>query len=318
MKLRTEIKIPKGNHAIGYNDHILSIGSCFSSYMSDYLKALKYPVFSNPCGITFNPASILTTLKRVSEPDSLHESQLILNNGLYSHPDFHSSFNNPSAADYLTYARNQMTVASEILGKAAYVIITIGTCHVFKSVESGAVVNNCHKLPPETFTKALMSVNEVSHCLHSIRQLIQEASTKRPQIIFTLSPVRHIKNGLVADRRSKSIAHTAIHDIVDVYDDCHYFPSYEIMVDDLRDYRFYKADKIHPTELAIEHIWELFSENWLDIKEQSLRNRIYSINARQSHRALFPDSPDHIKFKETLKSDISSLIREYPFLEGKI
>ncbi len=298
---------------IQYSHQIWSIGSCFSVHMSDRLSQLGYLVDSNPTGITFNPKSILHTLKIVLEPNSLQENRLIFHNETYAHLDFHSSYNQLDDNIFMKTAYKNLLKANKSLIKADFIIITLGTCFVFKHNKTKEIVNNCHKLPASAFTPHLMTSNEVLDSLEEIRALVL-GQTEKPQIIFSVSPVRHIKNGLVQDRRSKSIALLAAHHMCDNYSDCHYFPSYEIMTDDLRDYRFYKDDLIHPSNQAIEHIFNEFSTTWLAQEEQSLRDKILSIQNRRLHRPRFPDTTAHTKFKDKLEADTKDLITEYPFL----
>ena len=318
MVTRTQIKIRPSDVKIGYNDPILSLGSCFSAHMADRLNALMYIVSSNPCGITFNPASLLTTVKRVCAPDSLHAEELIYQNGLYSHPDFHSSYNTLLSEDYLIYAKKGLIAASEVLKNAKFIILTIGTSFVFRSIANGKIVNNCHKLPAEAFSRELLAPVEIMETIEELRKIVLEQSDQNPHFILTVSPVRHTRNGLVEDRRSKAIASLAIHDIVDKYEDCHYFPSYEIMTDDLRDYRYYKADMIHPSSVAIDYIWDRFCECWLDPEDEDLRKKISGINKRRAHRPLFPDSEQHMQFQKQLNHDVDDLLSQNPFLQGRL
>ncbi len=314
MKLRTKVKMPSPKVRIQYSDQICSIGSCFSVHMSDRLSHLGYPVNSNPTGITFNPQSILRTIKIVLKPDSLQGDALLLQNGVYSHLDFHSSYSQMDAPSFIAQASNSLKVAAKSLQKAQFFIITLGTCHVHRYKKTNEIVNNCHKLPSDQFTQELMTLNQVIASLEETRALVLPQTENKPQFIFTVSPVRHIKNGLVEDRKSKSTALLAVHHMVDRFADCHYFPSYEIMTDDLRDYRYYNDDLIHPSQLAVEHIFNEFTQSWLAPEDESLRARIEHIQKRRQHRPLFPDTEAHKDFEKKLNEDMKGLVEDYPFL----
>ena len=315
MKTRTQLLPPKYTFKIAHTDPILSLGSCFSLHMSDKLTYMGYHVRQNPCGITFNPASLLTTIQRVKNPDSLHESQLNFHNSLFSHPDFHSSFNKSSADDILDYAKTSLIKTQKYLTGAKYVFITIGTCFVYRDNKTTQIVNNCHKLPTEQFTRELLSLQEVSAILDQLRQELMDSCDPKLQLVWTVSPVRHTKNGLVDDRKSKSTALLAIHELVTKHENCHYFPSYELMVDDLRDYRYYDRDMIHPSSLAVDMIFDMVKECLLLAEEAPLRAQVKSVKDRMQHRALFPESESHRLFLEKLDEDKERLLEAYPYLD---
>ncbi len=315
MKTRTRLLPPKYTFKIAHNDPILSLGSCFSVHMSDKLTYLGYQVRNNPCGITFNPASLLTTIKRVKSPDSLHESQLNFHNSLYSHPDLHSSFSKGSADDILKCARASLIEVQQALPKIKYVFITIGTCFVYRAIKTNQIVNNCHKLPAEQFTRELLSLDEVHSLIAQLRQELVTSCESQLQLVWTVSPVRHTKNGLVGDRKSKSTALLAVHKLVDEYENCHYFPSYELMIDDLRDYRYYERDMIHPSSLAIDIIFDMVKESSLLADDDPLRSRIKSVKDRLQHRTLFPESDEHKQFLASLAIDKAQLLKEVPYLD---
>ncbi len=315
MKERTIIAIPSKNPKITYKSGVLSLGSCFSVHISDKLSALKYAVIQNPCGITFNPASILHTIKRIISPESLLRSELQFNQGLWSHPDFHSSFSHPEQEHYLDNVSKSLNAAQKHLKSCKYVFITLGTCYVYRSVKTGKIVNNCHKLPSSEFSHELLSVANVQELLAESRNLLLDNHKEVGlQFIFTVSPVRHIKNGLAEDKRSKATALLAVQNLVDLHSDCHYFPSYEVMLDDLRDYRYYEADLIHPSPVAIAYIFALFEQTWLDDHDAGLRKELRSITKRLDHKALFPDTEQHQLFLKKLDADIKDITQRHPFL----
>lgn len=315
MQLTTTVNSPDFSHNIKYADSIFSIGSCFSVHITQKLAQLGYNTLQNPSGITYNAASIDRTIKMVSDPDSLHQVPLNYQHSLYSHPDFHGSFNNVDQKAIETRLLSSLQGAKSFLQKTSKVLITLGTSHVFRSLESGYIVNNCHKLPSSKFQKEVLTIAQtVAHIHNVVDRITQLSSAQQVDFIFTLSPVRHIKNGIVEDGLSKAIALLAIHQVVSDLETCHYFPAYEIQTHELRDYRFYAADLIHPSQTAIDIIYQKFSDSAMAKDEADLRGRVDSIQKQLQHRPLFPESEKHQKFLSRLHMDIAELKRNYPFI----
>jgi len=316
MKLLTPVKVPNFPFRIRYDDKIISIGSCFSVHITQKLAQLAYNTLQNPSGITYNAASMVRTLKMVNNPDSLHQSPIKYQQGLYSHPDFHGSFNHPDKNKLEKNLRNNLSHAQKFLNNASKVMITLGTSAVFRCLETGLIVNNCHKRPLDHFQKEVLTVSDTTAHLIQIIELIEEMSEiQQAEFLFTLSPIRHTRNGLIADRKSKAIALLAIHELVTQMENCHYFPAYEIQTDELRDYRFYGSDLLHPTPLAIDYIYQRFSENLLDPDDATLRSRVDSIQKRRKHRPLFPDTAEHQEFLSRLRQDEAELKEKHPYLD---
>ncbi|NNL91675.1 MAG: GSCFA domain-containing protein [Saprospiraceae bacterium] len=315
IKWRTTIEIQELEPKILYSQKILSLGSCFSVEIAQKLKSLQYQIFTNPAGITFNPISILTILKRVFSSDSLPEDQLNNQNGIWSHSDFHSSFNKSNKEDYILNANLNLSRASEFIRQTEYVFITIGTAFVFEDLKTGNIVNNCHKRPSNCFKRQLLTKEQIKEALSEIKQLLDDNSQKEINFIFTLSPVRHTRDGIVENMHSKAICLNAIHEFINENDRCHYFPSFEIMIDDLRDYRFYKRDLIHPNDLALDIIFNRFEKFGLFEKEEDLRNRIKNVNQSLQHKPLFPDSEEYKKFEKNRTQKINDLTSQYPWMQ---
>ena len=311
----THIKLPNFNFRINYSDKILSLGSCFSVNISDKLKVLKYDILQNPAGITFNPVSLCHILKMLQNPNSLLLNDSECHMELWSNPDFHGIYNHPDKTIHQKLIKESLNTASAHLRNTSVVLITLGTAHVFRSKETGHIVNNCHKLPADRFDKHLMTIPEITSALQEIASLIDALSTKEVHYIYTVSPVRHIKNGLVADRHSKSLLLVALHSFIQSQNRAHYFPAYEILIDQLRDYRYYADDLIHPSRPTIDHIFDLFQSALLSEEEATIRTEILQLAARENHRARFPESPAHLRFLEKLAEDQIRLMEKYPFLD---
>lgn len=317
FKMNTTIDNLSFPFKIKYADHILSLGSCFSVEIGQILNELKYPILINPAGITFNPASIYYTLKRVFVADPLPEQELFLTQGHWAHYDFHSIFNQESAQKYIEKTNNSLKEAFKEIKKTNVIILTLGTAFVFRLKSNGHIVNNCHKMPNDLFLREQLSSKEILSYLNMSKELLDTNLKNDYHLILTLSPVRHIRDGLVENQKSKAHCLVAIHQFVDAHENAHYFPSYEIVLDDLRDYRFYKRDLIHPTKLAVEYVFNQFEKALLFEEETPLRERIRGINQSLNHRPFNPNSDSHLKFIRKLNGDIESLNKEYPNLSFK-
>ena len=312
--LRTEIEIQELVSKIEYSDKILSLGSCFSVEMAEKLKSLQYQVLQNPAGITFNPKSIASTVKRIISANSLPDKSLVYLNGIWSHHDFHGSFNGPDKAEVLTKIDNSIQNAHDFIKNVKFVFITIGTAFVFEKNSNQNIVNNCHKQPSSLFNRKLLSSTEIHQSLVEIKSTLDTHSTNDIQYILTLSPVRHIRDGIQANQRSKSTALVAIHEFLENSENVHYFPSYEIMIDDLRDYRFYRDDFIHPNDLALQYIYPKFEDFALSDSESTLRKKVAHLVNRESHKALFPESDAHKKFLAQLEMDKAEMRNEFAWM----
>ena len=318
MKIRTELRFPSYPFKISYQDNILSLGSCFSDNIAHKLSHLKYNLIQNPSGITFNPSSLLTTIKSIIEPNSLLQESFFLNNGLWSHADFHGSFSHPDRSTAYKTAQASLKAAHQALPHITKVFLTIGTSHVFRAIDTGRIVNNCHKRPGDHFKKEILTPQKIVNLITESLDLLQLQNNGDIQFVLTVSPIRHLKNGVIADKLNKARCLLAVHEIIAERSDSHYFPSYEIMMDDLRDYRYYADDLIHPSAQAVNYIFDRFEKNLLSTDEIDLRSRVSQINNQLNHKPLFPDSEAHQKFLIQLDKATKKLKEDYPILEGRI
>ena len=314
MNLKTTVHVNDLEPKINYNSKLLFLGSCFSKEIGQKVHSLKYKVAQNPCGITFNTISTLSCIKRCISGDSLPMNTLFESKKLYCHQDFHGSFSNPDSEKALNAMNTSLKSARETIQSVDYVIVTIGTAWVFERKSTGEIVNNCHKQDQNEFDRVLLSTFKIEESLIEIRSEIQSFSSKPVKFILTLSPVRHIRDGLVENQRSKATALTAIHNCVDAFDDVFYFPAYELILDELRDYRFYKTDMLHPSELAVDYIFSKFASHCLDEKEKSLRSRISKINASIDHKPIHGLTSAYENFVQDLFSKMDALEKEFSFL----
>jgi len=314
MNLRTYTKLNPYLFKISYGSKILSLGSCFSQNIGQKLQELKYNITQNPCGITFNSSSILTCIKTCISADSLPSDAFIKVGEMYCHSDFHGQFAHPQLDMAIENHNTSISNAKKSLQSIDTVILTLGTAWVFKEKLSGKVVNNCHKRPGSEFERVLLTEQEIFKDLLEVRELISKYSNCQVNYIITLSPVRHIRDGLIENQKSKARCLTAIHNMVDNFENVYYFPSYEILLDELRDYRFYKDDMVHPTNLALKYVFEKFEELALDESDNVLRDRITKIQNNVSHRPLFANTVSHQKFVDDTVRKITELENEYSFI----
>jgi len=267
---------------------------------------------ANPLGVIFHPFPLLDVLDRAMAKMPFTEEDLFEDRQQWVSFQAHSSMSNPDKAQCLTNLNKALSALSEKLLKASHLVITFGSAWGYLRGEQ--VVANCHKMPATHFEKALSPIAYLKTRLaKSVERL--KAHNAKLTIILTVSPVRHIKDGMLANMHSKArlleLAYTAAEDCEAV----HYFPAYEIMMDELRDYRFYKPDMIHPSQQAVDHIWEQFAATWVDPKTTTIQNRIANIRQRLAHRPLFPDSPEHAAFIAALEADIQSVRQQFPHIQ---
>lgn len=289
--------IPKSNWKIGLKDPILLNGSCFSDEIGTKFAQYKFDVLSNPFGTVYNPISLFKALAGKIKSDRLLESQ-----GVVYHWDCHGEISGLMEREVKQNVQLAINQTTEFAVKARVIILTLGSAFVYRLKESGEVVANCHKVQANQFSKELLSVDEI---LGSFDQAFTSLKTANEQlkIIFNVSPVRHIKDGLVENNRSKAILFQAVHQLVNTHESISYFPSYEILIDELRDYRFYTKDRVHPSGEAVEYIWGRFCTTYFDQETQIFLKDWEKLMNAVNHRPFQPKSRGHQNFlKETLKS----------------
>ncbi|MEP2689727.1 GSCFA domain-containing protein [Maribacter dokdonensis] len=313
MNLLTEIPLSKANNPIDYSSQLLLLGSCFSENIGAKLSYYKFQGIQNPFGILFHPLAIERIIEKSVNQEFFTEEDVFNENEQWHSFDAHSSLSNPSKAQIIEDLNNAISRTSTQLNTASHIIITLGTAWVYRKTSSNKVVANCHKVPQSNFTKELLSVEEV---VKSLKRVITFVQSLNPtvQFIFTVSPVRHLKDGFLENQRSKAHLIAAIHQVLNE-DRVSYFPSYELMMDELRDYRFYAKDMIHPNETAIEYIWEKFVEVWLASNTSSTMKKIEKIQKGMLHKPFNENSDQHQKFLVKLNVLKSEIQTEFPHLQ---
>jgi len=307
MQFRTQIPISRSNNPIDYNSKVLSIGSCFAENMAEKFDYFKFQNETNPFGIIFNSVSIEKLFRRVCEQDFFQEKDVFFHNERWHSFEVHSDLSNSDRQELLESLNKAVTETYKQLKEATHIIITFGTSWIYRSSDSEEIVANCHKVPQKQFSKELLSVEENQKSIQNTVDLVQ-ALNPNINFIFTISPVRHIKDGFVENQLSKSHLFTAIHQVLKTHNSQftihNYFPSYEIMMDELRDYRFYGEDMLHPNQIAIDYIWKLFSENYISQDSFLIMQEVDEIQKSLRHRSFNPESDQHQKFLAKLQQKI--------------
>lgn len=314
MNFRTPITIPKSNHPIDYYSKVVTMGSCFSENISAKFEQYKFQYYNNPFGILFQPDAIENILLRAIEMRLFTEADLFFDNELWHCFEVHSELNNSDKDDMLVNLNGILTYLNGQLQTCTHLIITFGTAWTYRFLHTQKRVANCHKIPQSNFTKELLTVEEITTSLNSIQTKLTEFN---PEIkfIFTVSPVRHLKDGFVENQLSKSHLFAALHTSISQFPSSSYFPSYEIMMDDLRDYRFYAEDMLHPNPTAIDYIWKHFVESHISYHVFPIMTELESIHKGLNHRPFNPNTEQHLLFVQKLHERIEQLQEKYPFLQ---
>lgn len=291
MKFRTEIEVAPWQQKIEYSDTVVCLGSCFASNIGERLAERKFSVSINPTGILFNPASIASAVERIEARELVTADDVFNSDGRWLSYDFHSSLSGATLGEAVDVINSQIVSSNELLKRANCLIITLGTAWVYRLCSSGKVVANCHKQPHSAFRRELMSVAEI---VDSLERII---SCTTAHIVLTVSPIRHLGEGLADNSLSKALLRVAVEEFRKRHAErITYFPSYEIMLDDLRDYRFYGDDLVHPTKMAVDYITERFFEAALSTNAKQKMEEITKIINAANHRAQNPHSEQHRLF----------------------
>ena len=312
MNLQTKIPLKKqSNDLIDYKSRVLLIGSCFSENIGEKLNYFKFQNLQNPFGILFHPKAIEALISNAINGKQYSENDIFFQNEQWHCFEAHSKLSHPSKENLINQLNKQLSLTRKQLNSATHVIITLGTAWIYNHIKTKSTVANCHKLPQKEFKKELISVEEVCKSLKNITDLIKSVNTKT-SIIFTVSPVRHIKDGFVENTQSKAHLIAAIHQLINKESDAYYFPSYEIMMDELRDYRFYKDDMLHPNNLAINYIWEKFQSVWVSNEASKTMDDVDSIQKGLQHKPFNENSEAHQKFLQNLEVEMKRLQSQFP------
>ena len=318
MDFRTKTDITPLNPSLCHSDKLLVMGSCFAEHIGARLERMKFHTIINPYGVLYNPLSIAEGLTRLIEQPAFTEEEL------HEFPDggwntwmHHSRYSNPDKHTALTAINSSMTSAADQLAKADVLILTLGTAWVYRLIETGEVVGNCHKVPERRFLRQRLQVQEIVDALAKILRRTSEINP-RLRVIFTISPVRHLKDGLHGNQLSKATLQLAVDELCRMHPErFYYFPAYEIVVDELRDYRFYADDMMHPTPMAIEHIWQRFADIFFPLPTKKFLQAWEEIRQGLSHRPFNPEGEQYKQFLSQIELRIHRLKEKYPTFDAE-
>lgn len=313
MIFRTEVKLDKNPGAITHDSAIMMLGSCFSDNMAEQLSRRLFNVKANPFGTLFNPASISQTLQRIASRKHFCENEIFKSGNLYRSYDCHSSLCDTSAENMLNILNKEIDSSAEFLYKATDVFLTFGTAWIYELKETGKIVANCHKQNPNMFARRKMSIDETETQMKNAIEAIKSVNPKA-KIWLTVSPVRHLADGAHENNLSKATLLLASEN-VSKQTDIIYFPSYEIVLDELRDYRFFSSDMCHPSDMAVNYIYELFSEAYFSQDTIELATKCEKITRRMSHRPMTADNDAFEQFKKETILQQEKLLSLHPQLK---
>lgn len=300
------------SNPIKHSDQLLLVGSCFTEQIGNKLAQHKFSTLDNPNGILFNPASITKALASYISNKQYTESDLFYQNECFNSWEHHSRFSHPDKEACLQGINDSQQRAHEFLKKADWLILTLGSAFVY-ALNDHSVVANCHKVPTDKFNKRLLSVAETVAMLLQMQEALAKFNPGL-KIMYTISPVRHLRDGFIENNRSKSTLIQAVHLAIAEYEQTYYFPAYELIIDDLRDYRFFAEDMVHPNYAATNYVWEKFVGACIEEQSQQLMKEISVIMSARNHKPFHPTSAQHKKFMQTNLDKLNQLVGLYPYI----
>ena len=313
MKSILDIEIKSPDVQLGYNDSVLLMGSCFTEHIGGRLADSKFSVLQNPNGILFDPISVCNSLMSYMGPDEYAADDLFYLDELHQSWKHHSLFSGMDANEVLQNINYKQQEAHGFLQNADWLIVTLGSSFHYRLVETGQPVANCHRAPGQWFTKHLLTIEEtvaaLENCMHRLFHF-----NDKLKIIFTISPVRHVRDGVIENNRSKARLIEAVHHLVNKFDRLYYFPAYELVIDVLRDYRYYDIDLVHPNYAATDFVFQKFAEHFIEPAAQALMAEVKSIGLAYRHKPFQSGTQGHKNFLESSYQKAKTLHEKFPFL----
>ena len=314
MEFRTTVKTGENRGWLHHSDKVLLLGSCFSDNIGAKLQGALIDALVNPMGTLFNPMSIARGVQRLIDNEPVAGKDLFMQGGVWNSYDFHSRHSLPDKQATIDRMNQRIQQGHDVLSHAQLLTITLGTAMVYRLRSTGEVVANCHKVPQHEFERKMATVQEMARVLDDMLTSLHEFNPAL-RVILTVSPIRHIADGLDTNSLSKAALRVAIQEaLANRRDWCDYFPAYEIMLDDLRDYRFYASDMVHPSDVAVEYIWQAFQATYLDDRSALAVARCERIHKRLQHRPMSSNRETVDRFNADTASVVRNLIKEYPYL----
>ena len=314
MNFRTLVELPEKEVKISHSERIMLWGSCFVENIGKLMTENKFRCNVNPLGILYNPISIAESLRQVLEGKVYEEADLFQSSGMWHSWMHHSDFSSNSSKECLKRINDGILTVAESLSKTDWLVVTWGTAYVYYLKQEGMIVGNCHKQSEKLFTRKRLETNEI---VEAWKYLFDDLRVLNPRlkVLFTISPIRHAKDGMHGNQLSKSVLLLAVDELCRTCSDCFYFPSYEILMDELRDYRFYADDMLHPSAKAVEYIWKCFCQCYFNKETREIMNEWESINKALEHKPFNPDSEAYRKFLSQIVLKIAQIKEKFPYLE---
>lgn len=313
MDFRLEFTPPPAKKKIQIGEKVFLIGSCFTEHMYGKLASYKFNCIQNPNGTLFNPISIFNALNSYILGNPVEADSLFIHNGRWNHWSFHSSLSSHDKSSAVDKMNEGIANAHLFLKNTDTLFITLGSAFVYE-IEGGSIVANCHKVPADRFTKRLLDPEEIVDAF-SLLESGLHAFNPSVNVIFTISPVRHLRDGFVENNRSKAVLIHAVNKILDKYPHYAYFPAYELVIDDLRDYRFYAEDMVHPNYQATRYVWEKFCNAYIDGRTREYMKELDQVNMAMQHKIQHPGSPEHQKFMLKYRNLLCAIAERFPGLD---
>jgi hypothetical protein len=314
MNFTTKIPIQKYHHPITYESKIMLLGSCFATNIGNKFEYFKFQTTINPFGIVFNPVSLAKIIVRSVQKEYYTENDIFFHHDLWHCFEVHSELSHPDKNTFLNSLNELIDTTHQQIKAASHLFITVGTSWVYRNIATNEIVANCHKVAQKEFEKELLTIKTIEQQIETILSALSVVNLNC-KLIFTVSPVRHIKDGFAENTLSKAHLIAAIQrKIIHHPTRLNYFPAYEIMMDELRDYRFYAEDMLHPNPTAIDYIWIQFYENYILKSEFEWMNQIYEIQRGLQHKPFNPNTASHQKFLSDLKIKMTTIKKKLPFI----
>lgn len=312
MDFRTIINIPLSDIRIDHSSRMMLFGSCFSENIGRKLLQSRFRVDTNPFGILYNPLSIAAAMQRLLSATPFSEADLVSNNGIYHSLMHHGHFSDPDKAVCLRNISTRFENATQQMKQTDIFLVTFGSAYAYRWKENGEIVGNCHKFPSRLFHRFRLSVEEITEEWGKLILVLKQISPD-VKFLFTVSPIRHWKEGAHENQVSKSILHLSIDHLEQLFpENVRYFPAYEVMIDELRDYRFYEDDMTHPSGFAVDYIWQLFNQTFFSEETTKIMNEWEQIRKAMEHRPLYPGMEAHDAFVKDTRRKLEAFKRKYP------
>ena len=314
-KFQTLVEVPNYKWETGYSKHSLFMGSCFTENIGGKMEILKYPVDINPFGILYNPVSVAHGFHFLLKRKKFTKNDLISHGGLWHSFYHHSRFSSHDPEKALEKINNRISFSADFLENAEFLFLTFGTSWVYEYRATGQIVSNCHKIPEKEFKRFRL---EPGRIVEKYKKLLPEIWAKNPRlkVIFTISPIRHQRDGAIENQRSKASLILATDVLVKGFGEerCAYFPGYEIMMDELRDYRFYSEDMIHLSESAINHLWDIFRNSLIDEESNRISAEIKKITNSLNHKPFNKYTKEHLNFLKSRQKELIVFQQKFPYI----